>query len=72
MLFESILKLKIKWHKGLDPVAQDLIKKLLRIDPAEWITLDEILKHPFFERNEPIRPVTASVVGHKIDPQKDL
>lgn len=59
-------------HKGLDPVAMDLIKKLLKIDPAERISLDEMLKHPFFERNEPIRPVTASVVGHKIDPTKEL
>jgi len=50
----------------------DLIKKLLKIDPAERISLDEMLKHPFFERNEPLRPVTASVVGHKIDPQKEL
>lgn len=71
-MFDNILKFKIKIHKGLDPVAMDLIKKLLKIDPAERISLDEMLKHPFFEWNEPIRPVTASVVGHKIDPTKEL
>ena len=67
-LFESILKFKIKWPKGFDPVATDLVKKLLKIDPAERLSLEAMLEHPFFEKNEPLRPITASVIGKKIDP----
>jgi len=61
------LKFKIKWPKGFDPVAQDLVKKLLKIEPDERITCEEMLKHPWFEKNEPIRQVTASIVGHSLD-----
>ncbi len=71
-MFESILKFKIKWPKGFDPVATDLVKKLLKIDPAERLSLEAMLEHPFFEKNEPLRPITASVIGKKIDPQGEI
>ena len=33
-----------------DEVALDLIKKMLKVDPQKRITIDEVLKHPFFSK----------------------
>lgn len=51
LLFESILKFKVKWPKGFDPVARDLVQKLLKIEPEERISLEEMLEHPWFSKN---------------------
>ncbi|KAG8695982.1 hypothetical protein FRC11_001059, partial [Ceratobasidium sp. 423] len=35
-------------HEGLSPVAQDLINRMLVVDPEKRITIQQIFKHPFF------------------------
>ena len=38
-----------RW-KGISDSAKDLVTKLLENDPTERITLDEALKHPWFDQ----------------------
>lgn len=35
--------------KGVNPLAVDLIKQMLKFDPAQRITVTGALKHPFLE-----------------------
>jgi serine/threonine protein kinase len=56
-LFDNILNFRIKWPKGFSGVARDLVSKLLKTNPAERITLSEVLVHPWFKANPAIKPV---------------
>ena len=49
----NISRMKIKWQKGMDPEAVDLIKKTLRYNPEERISLRNMLMHPFFTKYYP-------------------
>ena len=47
---KNINKLKIKWPKGMDHDASDLIYKILKYSPEERLSLRQILHHPFFNK----------------------
>ena len=47
-LKSNIRQLKINWPKDINKDAQDLISKILKYNPDERLSLDEIIKHPFF------------------------
>ena len=47
-LFENILKFRIRWPKGFNAVAKDLVVKLLKPNAEERIPLADITKHPWF------------------------
>mmetsp|Transcript_16530 Transcript_16530/g.14304 ORF Transcript_16530/g.14304 Transcript_16530/m.14304 type:complete len:163 (-) Transcript_16530:1216-1704(-) len=58
LIFDNILNLRITWPEISDDpndedcmssAAQDLILKLLTLDPAKRLKVDEIKKHRFFE-----------------------
>ena len=49
----NIARMKIRWHKNMDPDAVDLIKKTLRYNPEERISLRNMLMHPFFTKYFP-------------------
>ena len=49
-LKSNILHLKIAWPKEINPDAKDLISKILKLDPNQRITLEDILQHPFFTK----------------------
>ena len=49
----NILKLKINWPKDIDVDAKDLIEKILKIDPKERLSLEEMMKHPFITKFTP-------------------
>ena len=49
-LKSNILHLKITWPKEMNKDAKDLISKILKLDPSERITLEEMLEHPFFTK----------------------
>ena len=47
-LKSNIRQLKINWPKDINKDAQDLISKILKYNPDERLSLDEIIKHQFF------------------------
>ena len=49
----NISRLKIKWPQGMDRDAVDLISKILKYNPYERISLENMLLHPFFTRYFP-------------------
>ena len=49
----NISRLKIVWPSNIDRDAEDLIKKILKINPEERITLEQMLLHPFFTKYYP-------------------
>lgn len=48
ILEESIKKVKINWPNDIDRAAKDLISKILRYDPKDRISIENMFKHPFF------------------------
>ena len=52
-LKENILHLRISWPKDINIDAKNLIKKILKLDPNSRISLEEMLKHPFFTKHFP-------------------
>ena len=55
-LFKNIRQLKIHWPIDFPPLAKNLVMKILKLNPNERPSLDEILKHSWFTHNPPIRP----------------
>ena len=59
-LVRNILKVHILWpkypKKEIDIDAKDLIIKILKIEPKQRLTLEEMIKHPFFIKNCPDQP----------------
>ena len=49
----NISRMRIKWQKQMEPDAVDLIKKTLRYNPEERISLRNMLMHPFFTKYYP-------------------
>ena len=49
----NISNMKIRWPKNMDPDAVDLLKKTLRYNPDERISLRNMLMHPFFNKYYP-------------------
>ena len=47
-LKRNILNLRIAWPKDINPDAKNLISQILKLDPKQRISLEQMLKHPFF------------------------
>ena len=56
-LYTNIKKLKIQWPKDMPPLAKNLIGKILRLNPTERISLEEILNHQWFKQTKQIKPL---------------
>jgi serine/threonine protein kinase len=56
-LFSNIKKLKINWPSDFPPLAKNLVSKILKINPKERISLEEIINHTWFEKNPELKPV---------------
>lgn len=54
-LYNNILKVKINWPDDFPMQAKDLISKILKYEPSERLTVDEILKHPWTEQTPKLR-----------------
>ena len=52
-LKSNILHLRISWPKEINKDAKDLITKILKLDPSERISLEDMLEHPFFTKYFP-------------------
>ena len=59
-LFKNIRQLKIHWPIDFPPLAKNLVTKILKLNPKERPSLDEILKHSWFSHNPPLRPPLAN------------
>jgi serine/threonine protein kinase len=61
-----------KKFKDVDPVAKDLIKKMLVFNPGKRISIEEALKHEFFEElhYEDDEPTTNYVSAFDFDFEK--
>ena len=49
----NISRLKISWPREMNRDAADLIKKILKYNPEERISLEQMLLHPFFTKYFP-------------------
>jgi serine/threonine protein kinase len=49
-IVNNIEKLNIIWPSNIDPDIKDLCLKILRIDPNQRLTLEEIYEHNFFKK----------------------
>jgi serine/threonine protein kinase len=59
-LFKNIRQLKIHWPIDFPPLAKNLVMKILKLNPKERPSLDEILKHSWFSHNPPIKPALVN------------
>jgi len=59
-LFENIRKLKLKFPMTFPPLAKDLVRRLLRINPEERLSLEELLNHPWMRSTPLLRPLLLS------------
>ena len=61
LLIKNILRVKILWpkypQKEIDKDAKDLISKILKYDPQQRISIEEMIKHPFFVKNCSEQPI---------------
>ena len=49
----NIFKVKISWPKDINIDAKDLIEKILKKNPKERISLEDMIKHPFITKYFP-------------------
>ena len=59
-LYTNIKKLKVNWPVDFPPLAKNLVSKILKLNPNERLSLDEILDHPWFTQNPPLRHVLTN------------
>ena len=62
----NIRNMKISWPSDIDREAKDLISKILKYNPNDRLTVEEILRHPFIEKYFP------DAVNELIIPDNDL
>ena len=67
-LYQNIRRLKIQWPKDMPPLAKNLISKILKLNPADRPSFDEILDHQWFKQTKIIKPL----LENKMKTNKDL
>jgi aurora kinase len=67
-LYQNIRRLKIQWPKDMPPLAKNLISKILKLNPVDRPTFDEILNHQWFKQIKMIKPL----LENKMKTTKDL
>lgn len=74
-LFKKIREGEYTFPKHVNPLARDLISKILVVDPLERITVDQIKKHPWFVKELPQYLVddfaSHELIHHSIQENKD-
>ena len=56
-LYKNIETLNIKLLNGISPLAKDLIEKILKLNPQERPSLEDILNHQWFKQTKIIKPL---------------
>ena len=67
-LYQNIKRLKIQWPKDMPPLAKNLISKILKLNPLDRPSFDEILDHQWFKQTKMIKPL----LENKMKSTKDL
>jgi len=67
-LYQNIRRLKIQWPKDMPPLAKNLIGKILKLNPVDRPSLQEILDHQWFKATKMIKPL----LENKLNTTKDL
>ncbi len=67
-LYQNIKRLKIQWPKDMPPLAKNLISKILKLNPIDRPSFDEILDHQWFKQTKMIKPL----LENKMKSTKDL
>ena len=67
-LYQNIRRLKIQWPKDMPPLAKNLIGKILKLNPLDRPSLQEILDHQWFKQTKMIKPL----LENKLITTKDL
>ena len=67
-LYQNIRRLKIQWPKDMPPLAKNLIGKILKLNPLDRPSLQEILDHQWFKQTKMIKPL----LENKLNTKKDL
>ena len=67
-LYQNIRRLKIQWPKDIPPLAKNLIGKILKLNPLDRPSLEEILEHQWFKQTKIIKPL----LENKLTSTKDL
>ena len=79
LLISNIKKLKINWPNDFPPLAKNLVSKILKLDPKERLSLEEIRNHAWFNQNCPFRPMLKvktmdseeTLQSHLINPSRN-
>ena len=67
-LYQNIRRLKIQWPKDMPPLAKNLIGKILKLNPLDRPSLQDILDHQWFKQTKMIKPL----LENKLNTLKDL
>ena len=67
-LYQNIRRLKIQWPKDMPPLAKNLISKILKLNPLDRPSFEEILNHQWFKNTKMIKPL----LENKMKNNKDL
>ena len=66
-LYSNIRKLKINWPADMPPLAKNLISKILKLNPKERLSLDEILNHQWFQNTKILKPLLQNTLNSEKD-----
>ena len=61
-LFNNIKTLRIVWTDDFPQLAKDLVGRILRLNPKDRLTLDQIMNHQWFRDVPIIKPVLAPII----------
>ena len=66
-LYTNIKKLKVNWPVDFPPLAKNLVSKILKLNPSERLSVEEILDHAWFTQNPPLRHVLTNYLTDEKD-----
>ena len=67
-LYSNIKKLRIHWPNDFPPIAKNLVSSILKSNPNERPTLEEILNHKWFQQTKIMKPL----LENNLHTEKDL